>query len=114
MQGRYAVNDGVDAAAGLLRNHGREAGRVEAELLRRLSLIGIGVNDDMAVRQLFERNLSATALRYRSLRHSDMLGLALLLMKLANRASVDNGFPALKPATRALLEGMHACSVRLG
>ena len=91
---------------GFLRNPGREARQIESELVRRLSLMGIGPADSVAIRQFFHRQFAVKANRVQESMSSDLLGLGLLLLKLLRQSLVTGSNLKLEPATRALVETM--------
>jgi len=100
------VTSKPENAESILRNPGREARYIESELVRRLSLMGIGADDSAAIRQLFERSSVGKESRLQESMTSDILGLGLVLVKLWHQYSAAGGHLKPEPATRALVDSM--------
>ncbi len=98
------MNDQSSGRAGFLGNPGREARRVQAELLRRLGLIGIGAEDGAAVRRLLGQDAPIGGGHWQAALVADVLGLGLVMGKLVHRTAAGGPGLSLEPATRALLE----------
>jgi hypothetical protein len=91
-------------AGGFFRNPGREAARIECEVVRRLRLLGIAPDDREGIRRLLISAPAGQANRQPDSTTADLLGLALLLVKLLRQSSSVGRDLDLAPASRVFID----------
>jgi hypothetical protein len=91
---------------GAFMNPGREAVRIEGELVRRLGCLGIVPGDSAALRRLFESGAAASPGSLQDRLVADLLGLVRVIARLMRQSAAAGNELQLAEASRALLDAI--------